>query len=792
MKQNNDSGFDSIGSVATAKVPLNDFTLGFPRGFERAYKNLHNDQRQYFNDMPTIQEQQPYILNPNSIRANLKKQQKDYEYGRAMDRVLNTERSDRRYTQTPNGMGIQLKPINHVKFAPASYGANAWPASEDQNGPWQIRYFGEQPFYGIHTDKERLYNEIESKQPKVKPEKLEGGLRYRESEILVQNMLKDRVDQLNAIDLAKANFNTAPQQDMAQTQPANILPTGDLIELNLHLQGILDSLSSVYEGEDSNRNITALNSFILKDAQKTVLLVIKLAQKMDRTELTDLQQKIQQIIYWAEKIANKDQADLANRALGGEEFILENEEPGYYGKPTLSGPIQISSDSDRSRRKEFRNKEGNVNYESGGFDFDNYGLDVDEDIEQETEYPEELDNKTENIKDIVGYETAETLKQIFRKLETYVQQMINGINLTAKEKMQLSNAWVKELKFGQSIKSIDEVDSRIKNIMRQQGYNVYQEEAKDKIRGIKRGKIDPVHAEIDEFDIGDRFNPGYNLSKKEQQAIKKQIEKNKFRERQYAEDEAYLNQEYDPDYEEQRAGEYFQDDVVQQGEQPTGYFDSGDQYAGYPQSLNSDYFNRGFTYNDEGEREPIQDEGTDIFGIPGNLGQADQKPQVQVDDALLRRQQAQAKGAETRRRNAAIAREAAERKAAIEAQAKLFIQERNSIDRMDADQLIDYLNSQKFRKYTLSDEDQLLYDRADDRLKDLKESSRTEKAAQTRESNKQRAVREAREKEEARKAIRESLEPKKQKNKATKKSSGKGRVQRFYDPKTGQYNIARN
>lgn len=267
------AGKQSIGGIATEKVQSDALNLGFPSAYQSVYAAKHLPERFF----PTAERNPKPFWEGTDLQSAYHKQKKSDADFMAGAKVRSTQLSRMRYVGTPHGAGLLPKAVlGQRRFANPSNGA-LMVASGRQSHP-------DAPFhYNDGSDYQSVYNG--------------GVLRSAEGQAHGMAVLRDRVQQLNNIASAKADFVSGvmprAQATGVATQtfaPDRLSATSPAIELNLLLQQIQDSLI------DTGASGSKLDKFDLATASRALGLIFRLVPESDSDFIEDLQGKIQNIL----------------------------------------------------------------------------------------------------------------------------------------------------------------------------------------------------------------------------------------------------------------------------------------------------------------------------------------------------------------------------------------------------------------------------------------------------------------------------------------------------------------
>lgn len=258
----NDAGTQSIGAVATQKIQTTDLNLGFPSAYG-AHCVARGVPPAYY---PTRRGMPMELWEGKGLQADYHNQKREDANRMVNAKVQSTMNSRVRYVTTLHGMGDLPKPrLGQRRFANPSNGAYiVAPARQNlTNAPFNF-VGSEAQFSG-------------------------GVLRTTEGQAYGRRLLLSRVEQLNAINAEKTDFasqSRGPSSTGAMTESFNRGDVTPEIELNLMLQGLLDSL--MISTEDASERLTR---FDLATASKIMGLVFRLVPTGDADFIEDTQAK---------------------------------------------------------------------------------------------------------------------------------------------------------------------------------------------------------------------------------------------------------------------------------------------------------------------------------------------------------------------------------------------------------------------------------------------------------------------------------------------------------------------
>jgi hypothetical protein len=263
-----------MSSFGTAKVQTNGVNLGFPHPFAYHYANSGTPE-QFMPDQPL---QNPINYVGNDFQAQYHQQKMRDAHYMANAKVRSTHLMNSRAFSSPHGY-YQLPPpvLGQRRFANPSMGyldtasarqdTGLAPFSEVQNPYTSVFGRGRCPV-DVKMDEHRLTG---------------GVLRTTVGQEYGKAKLNDRIRQLDAINMAKQNFQTddmgglggIPTQNppFAGAEPSlgeqlGVLPQVELAQL---LQNVIDALLSPGDG------YTSITRFVVGDANKIFALCVRLA-----------------------------------------------------------------------------------------------------------------------------------------------------------------------------------------------------------------------------------------------------------------------------------------------------------------------------------------------------------------------------------------------------------------------------------------------------------------------------------------------------------------------------------
>ena len=244
-------------------------------------------------------------VDPESSFQKVQKERREDAERMVLAKVKSTKNSQIRFATTPNGMGFQPEPVlGQRKYANPMLGALIL-SSARQDSP-------NAPFHLVEGG-------------------MSGGvIRTKQGMNYVKEILRKRIDDLNAIDKSHENFayheqRGADTQEMGTTDVGEInvgqelADKSPMIEMNLILQRILDSVSNVYgeadaefeneEGVYDDFGGRALAGSTTDVALRFLKLFFRYAPKMTVDELEDKYHLISIIYQQLEGLLDKKQVD---------------------------------------------------------------------------------------------------------------------------------------------------------------------------------------------------------------------------------------------------------------------------------------------------------------------------------------------------------------------------------------------------------------------------------------------------------------------------------------------------
>jgi len=264
------AGTKSIGAVATEKVQSDALNLGFPSAYQSVYAMKGIPER-YF---PTKEHLPQEWWRGDDLQSQYheqKRQDADYMAGA---KVRATQLSRMRYVGTPHGRGL-LPPsvLGQRIFANINNGAFTATSARQSHPDAPFHYSGGSDYTSQFRG---------------------GVLRSAEGQAHGIRVLRDRVGQLNDIEMAKADFtsNGMTFSSGAPTQSINPSAVSPAIELNLLLQSIQDALIQGTGGDPS----TKLDKFDLATASRALGLIFRMVPEGNSDFVEDTQAKVQNIL----------------------------------------------------------------------------------------------------------------------------------------------------------------------------------------------------------------------------------------------------------------------------------------------------------------------------------------------------------------------------------------------------------------------------------------------------------------------------------------------------------------
>ena len=263
-------GFDSIGAIATQKMPTDALNLGFPSAYQSVYSAKGPPQRFF----PQVQRFSQPLGEATGVQADWHRQKKADADHMALSAVASERSSDQKAVSSAHGMyNMPTATLGQRKYANPSNGAYEIKSGR-QDAP------NSAPFHLVEAGEGGS---------------LTGGvLRSAEGQAYGKARLLARVNELNRIGQAKMAFlGQAPlgigQQAPAPAQGLTATPTAigesTLIELNLLLQGVIDTLVSSDQGKEIGR-------FTFGDATRALKIIFRLAPTVDANELDEVFSKV--------------------------------------------------------------------------------------------------------------------------------------------------------------------------------------------------------------------------------------------------------------------------------------------------------------------------------------------------------------------------------------------------------------------------------------------------------------------------------------------------------------------
>jgi hypothetical protein len=349
----------SIGGIATEKVPTTSLNVGFPSAYQSVYASKGKPLRFF----PEAQSRPPVMLKAEGLQSDWHTQKKADADTMAKAKVVSQQMASRRAGVSHAGYFGMPKPVlGQRKFANPSFGAlSAHSAREDQPVA---------PFHYAGS--------------------LEGGaiiggvLRSPEGQDFGKKRLLARIGELNRIGEAKMAWatglappTTPPKGVTFEASEVGEIGEATLIELNLMLQSVLDALVGSDGGEDLGR-------FSYAEATRALKVIFRIAPSVDMGELNELFSKVDVIV----------------NLLNG---VLEHD---HHSRVPDSASQSYSSDSNAL-----------------------------------------VGNKLQ---------IALSLQVLFTKMREYLTRMLQGINLSPKERLALSKNLVKSLGFSKILKYGDD------------------------------------------------------------------------------------------------------------------------------------------------------------------------------------------------------------------------------------------------------------------------------------------------------------------------------------------------
>ncbi len=280
MRHAAERGFNSIGVVATQKVPSDPLNLGFPAAYQSVYA-AHQPPPRF------LPEAAPYegrtFWKGNDLQAAYHEGKMREAHRMAAAKVRATQLSRVRYCSTPHGRGVlPAAVLAQRQFANQSNGAYfTSSARRDQPGA---------PFTTIAGAT------------------MSGGvLRSPAGQRYGQEVLRRRVGQLDAIQQAAQDFGALGPLAQQLTRPAAMaqaateteLPSvneASAIELNLLLEGVLNALYSTEPTAYGETGGDQLTRFTLGDATRALLLIFRMVPTAPSDFAEDLMGKVETIL----------------------------------------------------------------------------------------------------------------------------------------------------------------------------------------------------------------------------------------------------------------------------------------------------------------------------------------------------------------------------------------------------------------------------------------------------------------------------------------------------------------
>ena len=242
-------------------------------------------------------------VDPESSFQKVQKERREDAERMVLAKVKSKKNSQIRFATTPNGMGFQPEPVlGQRKYANPMLGdTSAFSARwNDPSAPFHLMEGG-----------------------------MSGGvIRTKQGMNYVEELLKKRIDALDAIDKNHENFGHHEQKG-ADTQEMGTVDVGEInvgqeladkspmIEMNLILQRILDSVSNIYGEEEEGAEDESYDEIGMRSiagsttdiALRFLKLFFRYAPKMTVDELEDKYHLISIIYQQLQGLLDKKQVD---------------------------------------------------------------------------------------------------------------------------------------------------------------------------------------------------------------------------------------------------------------------------------------------------------------------------------------------------------------------------------------------------------------------------------------------------------------------------------------------------